>query len=304
MNAVIRAVVRGGRHYGLSVYGIERGYQGLMDGQLREFNLRDVAGTIQRGGTILHSARSDDFRTPEGQARAIAVLQKHGIQGLVVVGGDGSFAGARALSQAGVPTVGIPGTIDNDLAYTQYCLGFDTALNTILEAINKLRDTMDSHERVLILEVMGRHCGDLALHAGLAGGAEAIIVPELPLSYQNIVELIKKAKKNGRKSCIVVMAEGAGKAEVLKEIIKELGGFSVRTTVLGHIQRGGSPSVYDRRLGTMFGMHAVQLLKEDKGNRVIGIRNNQLFDMDIAEGLAVKKAFDRELYDVAMIMAT
>lgn len=302
MNAAIRAVVRSAEYYNMQVVGIERGYQGLIESKIVPLKSNDVANIIHLGGTILKSARSEEFRTEEGRQKALAGLKKHKIQGVVVIGGDGSFMGAKLLSELGIPTIGIPGTIDNDLAYTQYSLGFDTACNTIIDSINKLRDTMESHERVMILEVMGRHCGDLALHAGLAGGAQAILVPEIPISTKKLVDIIIKGRDFGRRSFLMVVAEGvAGGAEKIKEDIKEAGGFSVRTVVLGHTQRGGSPSVFDRNVATRFGYHAVGLLKNGLSNRIVGIKDSHIFDMDIFEGLNKKKELDSELYDIAMI---
>ena len=302
MNAAIRAVVRSAEYYNMQVVGVERGYQGLMESKLIPLKSSNVNNIIHLGGTILRSARSEEFKTLEGRQKAVAVLKKHKIQGVVVIGGDGSFRGAQLLSELGIPTIGIPGTIDNDLAYTQYTLGFDTACNTIIDAINKLRDTMESHERVIILEVMGRNSGDLALYSGLAGGAQAILVPEIPMSTKKLVDIIIKGRDSGRRSFLMIVAEGVeGGAEGVREEIKEAGGFSVRTVVLGHIQRGGSPSCFDRNLATRFGYHAVGLLKNGQSNRIVGIRDSVIFDMDINEGLKQKKELDTELYDISMI---
>ena len=241
--------------------------------------------------------------TKEGQELAVKFLNKRGIEGLIVIGGDGSFRGAEALSKLGVPTIGIPGTIDNDLAYTQYTLGFDTACNTVLDAINKLRDTMSSHDRICIIEVMGRNCGDIALNAGIGGGAEIVLVPEVPMTYLEILDRLKADRSKGKYSSIIVIAEGAGKAEELREKIKDSLGASVRATVLGHLQRGGSPSCRDRYLGTCWGVNAVKLLKEGIGNRVVGIRDEKFIDMDIAKAVAMKKDFDYDLYDMANIVS-
>ncbi|MDR3021638.1 MAG: 6-phosphofructokinase [Clostridiales bacterium] len=301
MNAAIRAVVRSGNYYNFEVVGVERGYEGLMSGQFIPLGPLEVGNIIHQGGTFLRSARSEAFKTKAGQQRALEVLRKNSIQGIVVIGGDGSFKGAKALSDLGVSTIGIPGTIDNDLAYTEFSLGFDTACNTILDAINKLRDTMESHERVLILQVMGRNCGDLALYSGLAGGAQAILCPEVPISTKKLVDIIIKGRDFGRRSFLMVVAEGFSTAEQIKAQIKEVGEFSVRTVVLGHTQRGGSPSGFDRRLGTQFGAHAVRLLKNNKTNRIVGIKENKIFDIDIKEGLSQKKIFNSELYEIAMM---
>ncbi len=303
MNAAIRAVVRYGLFAGMEVYGIERGYAGLLEGLIQPLTMRSVSDIIQRGGTILRTARCLEFKTAEGQQKGIAKLKEFGIEGLIVIGGDGSFMGAKALSEQGVPTIGIPGTIDNDLAYTDYTLGFDTACNTILDAINKIRDTMTSHERISIIEVMGRHCGDLALYSGLAGGAECIIVPEHQLDMNRICDRLQQSKARGKVSGIVVLAEGAGHADEVAKEIESRTGFVVRASILGHLQRGGSPSMQDRFLGTNMGVYAVKLLEKGIGNRIVGIKCNKFFDMDIVEGCSMKKEFDLDLYNMAGIVA-
>lgn len=303
MNAAIRAVVRYGIFAGMEVMGIERGYAGLLDGEFREMDMRSVSDIIQRGGTILRTARCLEMKTPEGQQKAVEQLKAHEVEGLIVIGGDGSFMGAKAISELGFPSIGIPGTIDNDLAYTDYTLGFDTACNTILDAINKIRDTMTSHERVSIIEVMGRNCGDLALHAGLGGGAEVIIVPEHKIDIMRICERLQASKQRGKHSGIVVLAEGAGRADDLAAQIGERTGLSIRSTVLGHLQRGGSPSMKDRFLGTNMGVYAVQLLEKGIGNRVVGIRNNKFYDIDIIAACKMKKKFDLDLYNMASVVA-
>ena len=231
-------------------------------------------------------------------------MRNAGIEGLIVIGGDGSFMGAKVLSEQGYPTVGIPGTIDNDLAYTDYTLGFDTACNTILHAINNIRDTMSSHERISIVEVMGRSCGDLALYAGIGGGAEVIIVPEVPLTDAEVVAKLGEYRASGKRSGIVVLAEGAGHAADYEEMLKKaFPDLDIRSSVLGHLQRGGSPSSQDRYLGTTMGAYAVNLLKEGIGNRIIGIKNNKIYDIDIIEGLNIKRTFNKELYDLAAVVA-
>ena len=303
MNAAIRAVVRYGIYSGMEVVGIERGYQGLLDGDFVPLDMRSVSNIIQRGGTMLRTARCDDFKTVAGQKKGIEQLKSQGIEGLIVIGGDGSFMGAKALSEHGFPSIGIPGTIDNDLAYTDFTLGFDTACNTILDAINKLRDTMQSHERVSIIEVMGRHCGDLALYAGIGGGAEVIIVPEKPLTIDEICARLQTSKNRGKHSGIVVLAEGAGRADDYANAIAEKTGLSVRSAVLGHLQRGGSPSMKDRYLGTSMGVYAVQLLAKGIGNRVVGIRDNKIYDMDIVEACSMKNTLDIDLYNMAGVLA-
>lgn len=302
MNAAIRAVVRYGIGMGMEVMGVERGLQGLIDNLFKPMGMRDVSDIIHRGGTILKTARCPEFKTEEGQQKAIKNLRANGVEGLIVIGGDGSFMGAKAMTDHGFPSIGIPGTIDNDLAYTDYTLGFDTACNTILDAINKIRDTMSSHERVSIIEVMGRNCGDLALYTGLCGGAEVIVVPEHPLDAEQILDILTGGKSNGKTSGIIVLAEGAGSADKLKAELTSRTDLVFKSTRLGHVQRGGSPSCRDRYLGTCFGVRAVELLKQGVGNRIVGIKNHQFYDMDIVEGIAMKKVFDLDLYQKALIV--
>ena len=302
MNAAIRAVVRYGLDMGMEVMGVERGLQGLIDDLFVPMNMRSVSDIIHRGGTILKTARCPEFKTQEGQQKAIENLRARGVEGLIVIGGDGSFMGAKAMTDKGFPSIGIPGTIDNDLAYTDYTLGFDTACNTILDAINKIRDTMSSHERVSIIEVMGRNCGDLALYTGLCGGAEVIIVPEHKLTIDQIVKTLGGGMEHGKTSGIIVLAEGAGHADELKAELSARTDMVVKSTRLGHVQRGGSPSCRDRYLGTCFGVHAVKLLKQGIGNRIVGIKNHKFYDMDSGEGCAMKKHFDNELYETALIV--
>ena len=304
MNACIRAVVRYAIYNELTVYGVERGYNGLINNNMRILDRRSVGDMIHRGGTFLKTARCPEFNTLEGQREAARVIRERDIDGLIVIGGDGSMRGARDLTvNFGIPTVGIPGTIDNDLAYTDYTLGFDTAVNTALSAINNLRDTMTSHDRVSIIEVMGRHCGDIALYAGLAGGAEEILVPEMPLDIDAIAEKLKQGAARGKMSSIIVLAEGAGKAEDIAKLIEEKTGVSIRITTLGHIQRGGLPTMADRVLAAKFGVRAVELLKKGMGNRVVGIRDNKIIDMDIIEGLSMKREFDEYLYNIAAVLS-
>lgn len=305
MNAAIRAVVRSAIGSGIEVYGVRRGYLGLVDNDLFEMNMRSVSDIIQRGGTILYTARCEEFKTKEGQERAYANMKANGIDGLIAIGGDGTFTGAKVLSERfDIPTIGIPGTIDNDLAYTDYTLGFDTAVNTVVDAINKLRDTMTSHDRVSLVEVMGRRCGDIALYAGISGGAEVIILPEKPITIDEVCTKLSKNIKAGKLSGIIILAEGAGKAEDVKEQIKKKVELSIKTTVLGHIQRGGSPSMADRVLGSRLGYRAVELLMEGRGNRVVGIHDNKIIDMDIVKALAMPHTFDQKLYDIANIIST
>ena len=305
MNAAIRAVVRSAIYYGFEVFGVERGYEGLVNDVIFPMNRRSVSDILHRGGTILKTARLPEFSQPEVQEKAAENLRKRGVGGLVVIGGDGSYMGARALSvNCGINTIGIPGTIDNDLAYTDFTLGFDTAVNTVLWAINNLRDTMTSHDRVCVIQVMGRNCGDIALYSALAGGAEGILVPELPLNLDDICKSIRENYDKGKTSNIIVCAEGAEKAENLKVIIRHRTGVTVRASVLGHIQRGGAPNHVDRILGARFGVRAVELLKEGKTNRVVGIKDNKIIDVDVVEALNMKSTFNQELYDIAHILST
>ncbi|MCX7904230.1 MAG: 6-phosphofructokinase [Caloramator sp.] len=304
MNAAIRAVVRTGLANGLRVMGIQRGYNGIINGEIFEMTSSSVSDIIQRGGTILRTARSEEFRTEEGRKKAYNVLKVFGIEGLVVIGGDGSFTGAMKLSnEHGVKVVGIPGTIDNDLAYTDYTIGFDTAVNTVLDAINKLRDTSTSHERVSIVEVMGRRCGDIALYAGLAGGAESIIIPEQTYDFNELCRTIIESKAKGKMHSLILLAEGVGGAEELAKKIEEITGIETRATKLGHIQRGGSPTAFDRILASKMGARAVELLLEGKSQRVVGIRDGKIIDMDIVEALSMKKQSDDYMYELAKILS-
>jgi len=304
MNAAIRAVVRTAIYYGMEVYGIERGYAGLIDDQLIRMEMRSVSNIVQCGGTRLRTARCMEMMTKEGQEKAVATLKKHGIEGLVVIGGDGSFRGAKILSEEyGIPTIGIPGTIDNDLEYTDYTLGFDTAVNTCLDIINKLRDTMTSHERISVVEVMGRRCGDIALYSGIASGAEIIVVPEISFDMNEIVEKINHSRNNGKHSNIIIIAEGVMSAEKFAKQLQELTEYDVRPTCIGHVQRGGSPSMADRMLAAQFGNRAVRLLRDGIGNRAVGIRDNKIIDMDIIEAVSMKKTFNKELYETLQMIS-
>ncbi|MDE6411190.1 MAG: 6-phosphofructokinase [Clostridia bacterium] len=304
MNAAIRAVVRTAIYYGIEVFGIERGYAGLIEDAIMPMEMRSVSDIVQRGGTKLRTARCLEMLTVDGQKQAVATLHKHGIEGLVVIGGDGSFRGAKCLAEDyGIPTIGIPGTIDNDLEYTDYTLGFDTAVNTCLDIINKLRDTMTSHERISVVEVMGRHCGDIALYAGITSGAEIIVVPEIAYNIEDIVTRINRSRANGKRSNIIVIAEGVMSAEAFAKQLQEVTTYSVRATTIGHIQRGGSPSMADRMLAAQFGNKAVHLLKDGIGNRVVGIRNNSIIDMDIIEAVSMKKKFNYELYETLQMIS-
>lgn len=304
MNAAIRAVVRTAIYYGIEVFGIERGYAGLIEDTMTQMEMRSVSDIVQRGGTKLRTARCLEMLTEEGQKQAVSTLEKHGIEGLVVIGGDGSFRGAKCLTENyGIPTIGIPGTIDNDLEYTDYTLGFDTAVNTCLDIINKLRDTMTSHERISVVEVMGRRCGDIALYAGITSGAEIIVVPEIAYDMDDIVMRINRSRANGKRSNIIVIAEGVMSADAFAKKLQEVTTYSVRATTIGHIQRGGSPSMADRMLAAQFGNKAVHLLKDGIGNRVVGIHKNEIIDMDIIEAVSMKKKFNYELYETLQMIS-
>ena len=300
MNAALRAVARSAIANGIKVYGIHRGYNGLINDDVEELNLRSVSDIIHKGGTALFTARSPEFKTEEGMQKAIATCKKYGIEGCVVIGGDGSYRGARDLSLRGVPCVGIPGTIDNDISCTDITVGFDTAMNTAVEMIDKIRDTAQSHERCTVCEVMGRHCGDIALHVGVAVGATYILVPEIETTFDEMIKKIQKGQESGKKHFIIVVAEGVGGSYDLAQKIEESTGIETRATILGHVQRGGNASVRDRVLASRMGVAAVELLKKGIGNRVIASRDNKIVDYDIYEALQMKQEFDKKLYDVAL----
>jgi 6-phosphofructokinase 1 len=303
MNAAIRAVVRYAIYRNVDVIGINKGYRGLIENDMCDMNLSSVADIIHRGGTMLGTDRCEEFKTDEGFAKALDNIKYRDIKGLIVIGGDGSFLGARKLSQAGIPTIGIPGTIDNDLAYTEYTLGFNTAMNTILDAVGKIRDNSSSHERTNIIEVMGRHCGDLALYSGLAGGAEVVIIPEAPIDIDTICETIMRGNARGKKHSIIMLAEGSGDAYSLKDEITKRIEVNIRCTVLGYIQRGGTPSAYDRLLGSKLGAKAVELLVDGISNVVLGTKDGKLFHQDIEEALNIEKQFDYEAYELTKILS-
>jgi len=304
MNAAIRAVVRKAIYHDLQVVGIKRGYEGLIQGNIEEMNLSSVADIIHKGGTMLRTARSDEFMTDAGLEKALNVVSVFKIDGLIVIGGDGSFRGAQRLSEAGVPVIGIPGTIDNDMAYTDYTIGFNTAINTVLYAISNIRDTSTSHGRANIIEVMGRNCGDIALYAGLAGGAESIIVPEVDFSIDEICRRLIQGRNRGKLHSIIILAEGVveNSYEFAKEIERK-SGAETRLTILGHIQRGGSPTAFDRILASCMGARAVELLMEGKKGRAVGIRRNQLYDIDIKEALSCEKKINQGMYELAKILS-
>ena len=300
MNAAVRAVVRSALYHGIRVFGVQRGYQGLIKEDIREMDLRSVGDIIQRGGTILQTARCKEFMTPEGQKLGAENLRKHGIDGLVVIGGDGSYQGALRLSELGIKTIGIPGTIDNDIPFTDFTIGFDTAVSIVVDAINKLRDTMTSHERSSVVEVMGRHCGDIALYAGVASGAETILVPEVPFDLDEVANRMRDNFNHGKRHSIIIVAEGVGKGDDIARAIYEKNGIESRVTVLGHIQRGGTPTHNDRVLASRLGDFAVQRLLAGDSGKGVGIVNGKLVATDIETICSSKKPFNMDLYELAL----
>ena len=300
MNAAIRAVVRAGLDSGLKVKGIYRGYAGLLEEDIMDMETMSVSDIVQRGGTILYTSRCKRMMTPEGQQQAADVCRKHGIDGIVVIGGDGSFRGAQKLSALGINTIGVPGTIDLDIACTEYTIGFDTACNTAMEAIDKVRDTSASHERCSIIEVMGRTAGHIALWCGISNGSEYVLVPERSDSQAEaeIIEKIRSKRRIGKKHHIIVNAEGIGHSHEMAKRIEEATGIETRATVLGHMQRGGNPTCRDRVYASAMGARAVDLLIEGKTNRVVAYRNAHFTDFDIDEALSMTKDIDRHLYSM------
>ena len=299
MNAAVRAVVRTAIANGMTVKGIRRGYNGLMEDDVIDLGARDVSDIIQLGGTMLYSARSSRFKTEEGLAEAMATCKKHGIEGIVVIGGDGSFRGARDLSLRGIPCVGVPATIDNDISSTEYTIGFDTAMNTVIQMVDRLRDTCDSHARCSVVEVMGRHVGHIALRTGLSVGAVAILVPERDTTVDEVIEKIERTHELGKKHFIVMVAEGVGGVDEMAKKIETATGIETRGTVLGHVQRGGAPTVRDRVIASQMGFEAVNLLKEGIGNRVVAYKLGKIVNYDIYEALNMNKPFDEYMYLVA-----
>lgn len=296
MNAAIRAVVRKAIFHGLEIYGVFYGYQGLMNGNIKKMEVGSVGDIIHRGGTCLYSARSDKFKTKEGQKKAIEQLKKHAIDGLVVIGGDGSLRGAQALSDLGLPCIGVPATIDNDIAGIDFTIGFDTALNTVIEAIDKIRDTATSHERTFVIEVMGRDAGDLAMYSGLAAGAESIIIPERKDDFESVVHRLKRGLERGKKHSIIILAEGVGEGFQYGKKIQKATSYETRVTVLGHIQRGGSPTAQDRVLASRLGAKAVDLLINGEAGKIVGLQNNHLVAQNIGEVLSNKHQLKKDVY--------
>ncbi|MCM3179614.1 6-phosphofructokinase [Cytobacillus horneckiae] len=299
MNAAVRAVVRKAIYHNIEVYGIFGGYTGMIHGNIKKLELGSVGDIIHRGGTMLYSARCEEFKTPAGQQQGIEQLNKHGIEGLVVIGGDGSYRGAEALTEQGYACVGVPGTIDNDIAGTQYTIGFDTALNTVIDAIDKIRDTASSHERTFIIEVMGRDAGDIALWAGLAGGAETILIPEVGYNINEIGTRLKKGLERGKRHSIIIVAEGVSSGAEFAREVEKATNFETRVSVLGHIQRGGSPTAFDRVLASRLGSRAVELLIDKKGGRAVGIQNNQVVDYSFEEIFSKEKSIDFSMYHLS-----
>lgn len=304
MNAAIRAVVRTGKYHNLKVMGIKKGFKGLLGKDVFEMSARDVSDKMQRGGTFLQTARCPEFKEDANVRRGVEIAKELGIDGLVVIGGDGSFRGARDLSLCGLPTVGIPATIDNDLPYTEFSIGFDTAVNTAAEAVDKIRDTATSHERCNIVQVMGRNCGKIALYVGVTTGAEAILIPEIPFDFeQSLLVPLQEAKRHNKQHFIVILAEGVGTATDIVERLKHEIDLDSRSTNLGYVQRGGSPTVRDRIIASVMGKSAVDLLLAGKMNKLIGIKNGQIFDMDIFEALNVQPTLPDELIELSKILS-
>lgn len=302
MNAAIRAVVRTALADGMEVFGITRGYEGLIHGDVDRMEIRSVSEILHRGGTILYSARAPEFASPEGLSLGVRTCKQFGLEGIIVIGGDGTFRGACDLSKAGVPCVGIPATIDNDIGCSDHTIGVDTALNTIIECVDKIRDTSHSHDRCSLIEVMGRESGYLALHAGVATGATAILVPEMPLDlHEKVIRKMQDTRSTGKKHFILIAAEGInydGGIVKLASYIEDNTGVTTRSSVLGYVQRGGSPSARDRVLATRFGVHAVDLLAKGIGNRIVAEKDGKITDFDMKEALKIKKEFDYELYNM------
>jgi 6-phosphofructokinase 1 len=315
MNAAIRSVVRTALYHELRVFGILHGYSGLIHGDVLEMNSRSVADIIQRGGTVLRTARSAEFKTEAGRRRALEVAREHELDGLVVIGGDGSFRGAKLLSEAGLGVIGIPGTIDNDIPCTDFSLGFDTAVNNAVDAINKIRDTATSHERLYVVEVMGRNTGHIALQAGLAGGAESILVPEISADLDELARRVRVGHEKGKAHSIIVVAEGfGGEPEPGRDFeysagfrvgrhLEQVTGFDTRVTVLGHIQRGGAPTAFDRMLASLMGARSVELLAAGERNMMVGFQGNHVVDVPFAEVFSGKKEFDQETYALANVLS-
>lgn len=300
MNAAIRAVVRVGAYHGLKVMGIRRGYNGLINGEMFEMNARSVSETLQRGGTILQTARCLEFKEEEYIKKAVDIAKVFSLDGLIVIGGDGSFRGARDLCQFGLPTIALPGTIDNDIDCSEYTVGFDTCLNTVVDAVDKIRDTATSHERCSIIEVMGRNAGYIAIQAGIACGAEVVLIPEKKFDFdEDVLRPILEGKTRGKQHSIIIVAEGVGGVIEMAKEIEEKTGIESRATILGHVQRGGRPTVRDRVVASQFGSRAVELLLEGKSNRIVCEQKGKVTDVDIEEGLSMKKDVPEDMIELS-----
>ena len=303
MNSALRAIVRYGKYMGISIMGIQRGYAGLIEGDMHEMDLSSVADIIHRGGTVLKTSRSEEFKTEEGFKKALEIVKIFDLDALVAIGGDGTYKGLQKLSESGVPVIGLPGTIDNDFGYTDVTIGFDTAVNTVVDAISNLRDTSVSHGRINILEVMGRYCGDIALHAGLAGGAENVIIPEIYYDTDDICRKIIECRNRGKIHSLIIVAEGVGKPYELAEEIKTKTGYETRVSILGYLQRGGSPSAFDRILAARLGARAIDLLMEGSYGRAVGIKNSQIIDVPLENVFDYKKITNEEYYRLIGILS-
>ena len=303
MNAAIRAVVRTGIFYGLEMFGVEKGFTGLMEGQIFPMNLVSVGGIMQRGGTILKTSRSEKFKTKKGLEDALKKLREFNIEGLVNIGGDGTLRGARDLSSLGVKTIGIPATIDNDLSKTDMAIGVDTALNTVIEAIDKIKDTASSHQRAFVVQVMGRNSGYLALMSGIAGGVEVILIPEIPYDLKEISLKLKEGYQRGKTHCIIVIAEGVGKTDEISKYLEDKIGYETRITILGYLQRGGSPSAFDRLLASRLGAAAVELLIQGETGKMVGLAGSKIESTDLDIVLNEYKTINRNIYNLALVLA-
>ena len=304
MNAAIRAVVRCGIAQGMEVFGIERGYEGLMEGDIRQMDITSVGDILHRGGTILKTARSEKFMTEEGMDQAVRMLENYKIRGLVIIGGDGTLRGGRDLSERGITVMCLPSTIDNDVGYTDYTIGFDTAVNTVLSAISKIRDTSSSHERATVIEVMGRECGDIALYSALSGGAESVLIPEIQVDVNEICRKLLQGRNRGKQHSIIIKAEGVDipSAELVKQI-SEKTGQDVKLVILAYLQRGGSPTAQDRILASLLAEKAVQLLRDDSGSRAIGKIGDEIVAFDLNEALEMENPIDERLIELADILS-
>ena len=304
MNAAIRAVVRTAKYYDLKVMGIRKGYKGLLHGEIFELSARDVSETMQRGGTFLQTSRCPEFHDEDIRKKAISTAKYFGIEGLVVIGGDGSFRGALDLARIGMPTIGVPATIDNDIPYSEYTIGFDTALNTAIDCVDKVRDTASSHERCNVIKVMGRESGKIALNVAVATGAEVVLIPEKPFDFEeDIIQNIKACQKRGKKHFIIIVAEGVESSEEIAPQVEKATGIGTRLTTLGYIQRGGGPTARDRIIASQMGARAVELLRNDVSGRLVGIKNGQIYDADIFEAMEMKKNDENEIISLAKILS-